>query len=309
MKKKYTVGVGATSENGSDIQKISWYPGHMTKTKRMISTQLGVIDVIIELLDARVPLSSRNPDIDALSKDKKRVLVLNKADLADEKTTTLWEEYFRERGFFAVAINAMDNNKKAGANKLTATLKKIMRPKIEAQKKRGRINAPIRAMILGIPNVGKSTFINQLAGRAGTITADRPGVTRGRQWLKVGGEFDLMDTPGVLWPKFEDPMVGLRLACTGAISDNVFDKITLVTHLLGIFISIDPGILERRYKISPVEIGGDMLKLLEDIGNIRGFKMKGGIIDLERTAITVLDEFRSGELGRISLELPENHTI
>lgn len=281
----------------------------MTKTKRMIATQMGIIDVVIELLDARVPFSSRNPDIDTLAKDKKRVLVLNKADLADEKITALWEEYFREKGFFALPINAKDNNKKAGANRLTAALKKIMRPKIEAQRKRGRINAPIRAMIVGIPNVGKSTFINQLVGGSGAITADRPGVTRGRQWLKVGGEFDLMDTPGVLWPKFDDKMVGLRLACTGAIRDEIFDKITLVTHFMQILISINPGILEKRYKISTAsfvpENINDMLKLLEEIGNARGFKMKGGVIDLERTAITILDEFRGGKLGRISLELPE----
>jgi len=291
------------------MQDISWYPGHMTKTKRMLEKQMGIIDVVVELLDARVPLSSRNPDIDTIAKDKKRVLVLNKADLADEKITALWEEYFQEKGFFALSINAKDNNKKAGANKLTATLKKIMRPKIEAQKKRGRINAPIRAMIVGIPNVGKSTFINQLVGRAGAIAADRPGVTRGRQWLKVGGEFDLMDTPGVLWPKFDDPMVGLRLACTGAIRDEIFDRITLVTHFMQILITLNPGVLEKRYKISTAEFSpennGDMLKLLEEIGTARGFKMKGGVTDLERTAVTILDEFRGGKLGKISLELPE----
>jgi len=286
-----------------DGQVIQWYPGHMTKTKRMLATQMNLIDVVIELLDARVPLSSRNPDIDTLAKDKKRVLVLNKADLADAQITAEWEEYFQKLGFFAVALNAKGKK----ANKLTDALKKIMRPKIEAQRKRGRINAPIRAMIVGIPNVGKSTFINQLAGRAGTITADRPGVTRGRQWIKVGGEFDLLDTPGVLWPKFDDPLVGILLACTGAVSDNVLDKITLVLRLLKILISINPAILEKRYKISvasSLSNDNDMLKLLEDIGDARGFKMKGGVIDLERTAIIILDEFRGGKLGRISLERP-----
>ncbi|MDR0272154.1 MAG: ribosome biogenesis GTPase YlqF [Clostridiales bacterium] len=281
------------------MDNIQWYPGHMTKTKRMLAAQMGIIDVVIELLDARVPLSSRNPDIDTLAKDKKRVLVLNKADLADEKVTALWEEYFKKQGFFALSVNATENDKaKSGKAKLISVLKKIMSEKVERQKQRGRINSPIRAMIVGIPNVGKSTFINQLAGRASAIAADKPGVTRGRQWIKVGGEFDLMDTPGVLWPKFDDPLVGLRLACTGAVSDNVFDKITLVTHLLEIFISIDPAILEKRYKISVAESDN----LLEAIGNARGFKMKGGVIDSERTAITVLDEFRGGKLGRISLE-------
>jgi ribosome biogenesis GTPase A len=281
------------------MNPIQWYPGHMTKTMRMLVTQMGIIDVVIELLDARVPLSSRNPDIDKLAKDKKRVLVLNKADLANEKITAQWEEYFSRMGFFALAVNARDNKK--GTTKITEAVKKIMRPKIEQQKKRGRINAPIRAMIVGIPNVGKSTFINQICGRASATVEDRPGVTRGRQWLKVGGEFDLMDTPGVLWPKFDDQMVGIRLACTGAISDNVFDRITLVTHLLQIFISIDPAIIQNRYK---VELCDDMHRLLESIGEARGFKMKGGIIDLERSAITVLDEFRGGKLGRISLEVP-----
>jgi len=291
-----------------NLQNISWYPGHMTKTKRMLATQMGIIDVVIELLDARVPLSSRNPDIDSLAKDKKRLLVLNKADLADEKITTLWEEHFRAQGFFALSINAKDNNKKAGINRLTSLTKKIMHDKIEAQKRRGRINAPIRAMIVGIPNVGKSTFINRLAGRAGTTVADRPGVTRGRQWIKVGGEFDLLDTPGVLWPKFDDKMVGLRLACTGAIRDEVFDKITLVTHFLQILLAMNPALLENRYKISVANFSqenpAEMLKLLEEIGSSRGFKMKGGIIDMERTAITILDEFRGGKLGRISLEMP-----
>jgi len=284
------------------MKDIQWYPGHMTKTKRMLLTQMSIIDVVIEILDARVPLASRNPDIDALAKDKKRVLVLNKADLADEKTTALWEEYFSEQGFFTCTINAKEN-KKDGVKNFSAMVKKIMQEKINKQKQRGRINAPIRAMIVGIPNVGKSTFINQLAGRAGAIVADRPGVTRGRQWIKVGGEFDLMDTPGVLWHKFDDPFVGILLACTGAISDNVLDKITLVTRLLEILVSIDAKIIENRYKISSQE--NDMLKLLEAIGEARGFKMKGGIIDLERAAITVLDEFRGGKLGRISLEKPD----
>jgi ribosome biogenesis GTPase A len=228
--------------------------------------------------------------------------------LADEKTTALWEEFFQKQGYLAVAVNAKENDKKkSGANKLTAALKKIMRPKIEQQKKRGRINAPIRAMIVGIPNVGKSTFINQLAGRASAIAADRPGVTRGRQWIKVGGEFDLLDTPGVLWPKFDDQSVGIKLACTGAISDNVVDKITLATHFLQLIISIDPAILEKRYKTTPS--GDDMLKILEEIGNARGFKMKGGVTDLERTATIILDEFRGGKLGKISLESPDRHII
>ena len=288
---------------------IQWYPGHMTKTKRMLVTQMGLIDVVIELLDARIPLSSRNPDIDTLAKDKKRVLVLNKADLADEAVTTRWEKYFQELGFFALAVNAKDNDKKkGGTGKLADTLKKIMQEKSQKQKQRGRINAPIRAMIVGIPNVGKSTFINQLSGRAGTIVADKPGVTRGRQWIKVGSDFDLLDTPGVLWPKFDDQIVGHRLACTGAISDGVLDKITLASYLLTMLAEIDTNIIEKRYKVSVSErISQDVeesLKVLSDIGETRGFKKRGGVVDLERTAIILLDEFRGGKLGRISLEVP-----
>ena len=287
---------------------IQWYPGHMTKTKRMLLTQMGLIDVVIELLDARIPLSSRNPDIDTIAKDKKRVLVLNKSDLANEAITAQWEAYFRKLGFFTLPVNAKDNDKKKGGTaKLSALLKEIMRPKSEKQKQRGRINAPIRAMIVGIPNVGKSTFINQLSGRAGTITADKPGVTRGRQWIKVGTDFDLLDTPGVLWPKFDDQAIGLRLACTGAISDGVLDKITLAAQFLTLLTQIDPTIIEKRYRVqspSNVTVEG-ALQLLDEIGNARGFKMKGGVIDTERTAIILLDEFRGGKLGRISLEWPE----
>jgi len=281
---------------------VQWYPGHMTKTKRMLVTQMGLVDVVVELLDARIPLSSRNPDIDTLARDKKRVLVLNKADLANPEITAQWEEYFRQLGFFALAVNAKDNDKKkGGTSQLVQTLQTIMREKSKQQLKRGRINVPIRAMIVGIPNVGKSTFINQLAGRASTITADRPGVTRGRQWIKVSNSFDLLDTPGVLWPKFEDQMVGLRLACTGAISDNVVDKITLAQHLIAMLMSIDPTALESRYK---VKAEGESHEILSAIGSARGFKMKGGIIDVERAAIIVLDEFRGGKLGRLSLEMP-----
>jgi len=282
---------------------IQWYPGHMTKTKRMLVTQMSLIDVVVELLDARVPLSSRNPDLDTLAKDKKRVLVLNKADLADPEVTAQWEEHFRALGYFALAVNAKENDKKkSGKSQLIAVLQKVMFEKSLRQQKRGRIHIPTRAMIVGIPNVGKSTFINQLAGRASTATADRPGVTRGRQWIKVD-QFDLLDTPGVLWPKFDDQMVGLRLACTGAVSDNVVDKVTLAQHLITMLMDIAPNALEMRYKLSaampvlPAEV-------LQAIGEARGFKMKGGIVDIERAAIAVLDEFRGGKLGRISLEKP-----
>jgi len=297
--------------------QIQWYPGHMTKTKRMLKTQLGMVDVVIELLDARLPLSSKNPDIDELAESKQRLLVLNKADLADKSVTAQWEAYFRRLGFFTLAL---DSTQRASIKPLAERVREIMQPKVDRQKERGRISAPIRAMVVGIPNVGKSTFINQLAGRASAATADRPGVTRGRQWIMVrdlqsrGGsrsgedaaDFDLMDTPGVLWPKFEDLQVGIKLAISGAVSDLILDRITLAEHLIEILLDINPVAIVARYKIG-ADAGGIAKmprQILEEIGDARGFKMKGGVVDLERAAITLLDEYRGGKLGRISLERP-----
>jgi len=286
----------------------------MTKTKRMLQAQLGVVDVVIELLDARLPLSSKNPDIDELAANKQRLLVLNKADLADKAITAQWEVYFRRLGFFTLPL---DSTQRASVKPLAERVREIMRPKAERQRERGRVNAPVRAMVVGIPNVGKSTFINQLAGRASAATADRPGVTRGRQWIKVRDvqargtmdamDFDMMDTPGVLWPKFEDEQVGIRLAVTGAVNDLILDRITLAEHLIGMLLEINPVAIVARYKVNTDLQGATkgVRQILEDIGEARGFKMKGGVIDLERAAITLLDEFRAAKLGRISLERPE----
>ena len=294
--------------------QIQWYPGHMTKTKRMLTAQLGVVDVVIELLDARLPLSSKNPDIDELAANKQRLLVLNKADLADKTVTAQWEAYFRRLGFFTLA---MDATQRTAVKPLAERVREIMQPKTDRQRTRGRISAPIRAMVVGIPNVGKSTFINQLAGRASAATADRPGVTRGRQWIRVrdmqtrGGteaaDFDLMDTPGVLWPKFEDEQVGIKLAVSGAVSDLILDRITLAEHLIKILLEINPVAIVARYRVSTDAGGIAKLprQILDEIGEARGFKMKGGIVDTERAAITLLDEYRGGKLGRISLEKPE----
>jgi len=283
----------------NELKNIQWYPGHMTKAHRMLSAQMSLIDVVVELLDARIPLASRNPDIDKTARDKKRVLVLNKADLADKTTTKLWSEHFRNLGFFVLPINATDTDRKRGGLiKLSETLHKVMQDKVNRQKERGRIGIQIRAMIVGIPNVGKSTFINQLSGRVSTKTADKPGVTRGRQWIKCDG-FDLLDTPGILWPKFDDPKVGLLLAATGAISDNVLDKITIANYLLPILHGIDPKIIADRYFK-----GKETAPTLENIGAARGFLKRGGIVDIERVAIILLDEFRGGKLGRITLEAP-----
>jgi len=294
--------------------QIQWYPGHMTKTKRMLKAQLGLVDVVIEMLDARLPLSSKNPDIDELAVNKQRLLVLNKADLADKAVTAQWEAYFRRLGFFTLAL---DSTQRTAVKPLAERVKEIMQPKTDRQKERGRVSAPIRAMVVGIPNVGKSTFINQLAGRASAATADRPGVTRGRQWIRVrdlqarGGaeaaDFDLMDTPGVLWPKFEDQQVGIKLAVSGAVNDLILDRIILAEHLIEIMLAVSPVAIVARYKIGTDTGGAAKLprQILEEIGAARGFKMKGGIIDLERAAITILDEYRAGKLGRITLEKPE----
>ena len=265
----------------------------------MLESQLSLVDVVAELLDARIPNSSQNPDIETLAKDKKRVLVLNKADLADPKITAHWEDYFQSKGFFAMSVNAKNNDKtKGGMNKLTAALMKVMSEKVKRQKARGRIGAGIKVMIVGIPNVGKSTFINQFAGKSSAKAADRPGVTRGRQWIKADG-YDLLDTPGILWPKFEDPLVGLNLASTGAISDNVFDKTLLAAHLLTQLTGIDPKLIHNRYFK-----GEARAACLEEIGKARGFKLKGDKVDELRAAIILLDEFRGGKLGRITLEVP-----
>lgn len=280
--------------------QIQWYPGHMAKTKRMMQTHIALVDIVIELLDARIPYSSKNPDISQLAKGKQRIVVLNKADLAAPDITADWEKQYTQDG---TAVIRMDSRQKAGALKLVDTARTLMRDKTERQKQRGRMTTPIRAMVVGIPNVGKSTFVNQLAGRAGAATGDRPGVTRGRQWIKVGTDFDLLDTPGVLWPKFEDASVGLRLAITGAVSDDILDRITLCEGLLSLLADINPSSFVDRYHLSVYE-NEKPRTLLEMIGAARGFKMKGGVIDIERAAIVVLDEFRAGKLGRISLERP-----
>jgi ribosome biogenesis GTPase A len=286
----------------------------MTKTRRMMEAHIKLVDLVIELLDARIPLSSKNPDIDTLAKHKPRLIVLTKADMADARQTARWEDYFRRSGFFVLPLDLKAGKQKAATARIISVVQQIMAEKLERQRKKGRLAAPIRAMVAGIPNVGKSTFINLLAGKAVTATADKPGVTRGRQWINVRTDskppgrpgdrpfagFDLMDTPGVLWPKFEDPDVGLRLAVTGAVSDLILDRVTLSEHLITMLETAAPEALSARYRLASA--GGDARTILTRIGEGRGFKMKGGAIDLERTAIMLLDEFRGGKMGRITLE-------
>jgi len=284
----------------------------MTKTRRMMEAHMKLVDLVIELLDARIPLSSKNPDIDTLAKNKPRLIILTKPDMANARQTTRWEEYFRQSGFFTLAMDLKAGKQKNAAARVTTLVQQIMAEKFEQKRKKGRLAVPVRAMVVGIPNVGKSTFINLLAGKAVTTTADKPGVTRGRQWINVRtptspfAGFDLLDTPGVLWPKFEDPEVGLRLAVTGAVSDLILDRITLAEHLIMMLGDVAPKAIHVRYRFSSE--GSHDIKnprdILVSIGEARGFKMKGGAIDLERTAIMLLDEFRGGKLGRITLESP-----
>jgi ribosome biogenesis GTPase A len=273
----------------------------------MMKENLVLVDVLIELLDARIPFSSKNPDIDELAKNKKRIIVLNKADLASESANAAWKAFYEKKDFAVAAVNS---NSGKGLNEVAELARKLMSEKIARQKARGRLMVPIRAMVVGIPNVGKSTMINRYAGKNMAKVADKPGVTRGKQWITISADFELLDTPGILWPKFEETggggnlNQGINLALTGAISDNVVDAEKLALSLLE-FMSINaPQGLVNRYKIELCEGNDNAENLLHKIGGARGFKTKDGGIDLLRTAIILIDEFRAGKLGRITLEKP-----
>ena len=281
---------------------IQWYPGHMTKTKRMIIESISLVDIVIELVDARIPYSSKNPDIDELAKNKFRIILMNKSDLANEQATAIWTKYFEEKGFKVILT---DSIKGKVLYAVTTVAKELMKDKIEKQKARGRIFVPIRSMIVGIPNVGKSTFINKYVGKTTAKTGDKPGVTRGKQWIKVKKDFELLDTPGILWPKFEDQQVGLKLAFTGAINDDILDSETMGVEFINLMMSIDPDTLRNRYSIEFDSIEEPHI-VLQKIGESRGFKTKGGEVDKLRTSKILIDEFRSGKLGKITLELPED---
>ncbi|MFI3175368.1 MAG: ribosome biogenesis GTPase YlqF [Bacillota bacterium] len=281
---------------------IQWYPGHMTKTRRMMEENISLVDIVIELVDARIPYSSKNPDLDELAKHKHRIILLNKSDLADERATEIWSAYFEEKGFRVLKVNSL---KGAGLSQVTDIAKDLMAEKIKRLKERGRINVPIRSMIVGIPNVGKSTFINKYVGKTTAKTGDKPGVTRGKQWIKIKKDFELLDTPGILWPKFEDQKVGLKLAFTGAINDDILDIQTMAMEFLETLKKINKGLITKRYEID-IEEGDSGHILLQKIAVARGFKAKGGEPDLERTGKILLDEYRGGKLGKITLELPED---
>lgn len=276
-----------------------WYPGHMTKARRMMQENIKLIDLIIELVDARVPLSSRNPDIDELGKNKARLILLNKADLAEDRRNDEWMEYFKKQGYSVVKVNS---RKGGGIKSIQSVIQEACKEKMERDRKRGILNRPVRAMVVGIPNVGKSTFINALAGKACAKTGNKPGVTKGKQWIRLNKNVELLDTPGILWPKFEDQSVGLRLALIGSIKDDILNIDELSLELIQILREEYPGVLKERYGM---EEEGTPAEMLEKIALNRGCIKKGNEVDYAKAAALVLDEFRTGKLGKISLEKPE----
>ena len=282
------------------MNNIQWYPGHMTKTRRMMEENISLVDIVIELVDARIPYSSKNPDLDTLAKNKHRILLLNKCDLADERATDIWQEYFEKQGFRVIRINALKGN---GLGEVTETARSLMKEKIEKLKARGRINVPIRSMIVGIPNVGKSTFINKYVGKVTAKTGDKPGVTRGKQWISVDS-FDLMDMPGVLWKKFDSKTIASNLAFIGSIKDDILDVEELAMNLLDEVRRNYPDLVAQRYKLDAETLALPPYELLEAIGRKRGLLVRGGEVNTERCAIMLVDEFRACKWGRISLERP-----
>lgn len=271
----------------------------MTKAKRAMQDDIKLIDVVIELVDARIPFSSKNPDIDSLAAGRSRVLLLNKADMADDGVTEKWKRYYEEKGAFTVAVNATKKNQLKAVNQL---IQKACREKIERDRRRGILNRPIRAMVAGIPNVGKSTFINSFAGRSCTKTGNRPGVTRGKQWIRLNKQVELLDTPGILWPKFEDQTVGLKLAFTGSIRDELLQRIELSLDFIGFMTEHYPGNLNQMYGVDETK---EDTVILEQIGEVRKCLKKGNMVDTEKAAALILDDFRNGRLGKISLEVPD----
>ena len=278
---------------------VQLYPGHMTKAKRMMQENIKLVDLILELVDARLPFSSRNPDIDEMGRQKARIILLNKCDLADEKKTVLWSEYFRKQGFQVVLINSRSG---AGLKGIHAAVQEACKEKIERDRKRGILNRPVRAMVAGIPNVGKSTFINSFAGKACTKTGNKPGVTRGAQWVRLNKQVELLDTPGILWPRFEDPKAGMLLAMIGSVKDEVINTEELALEVLRFLREEYPGALAGRYGISET---GDAFSMLSEMAEKRGCLLKGGGLDIGKAAGILLEEFRNGKLGRFTLEIPK----
>ncbi len=276
-----------------------WYPGHMTKARRMMEENIKLIDLVIEVVDARIPMSSRNPDIDNLAKNKARLILLNKSDLSDERLNAVWIDYFKSQGFFVLKINSRTG---AGIKQINATVAEACKEKIERDKKKGIMNRPVRAMVVGIPNVGKSTFINSYAGKACAKTGNKPGVTKGKQWIRLNKNIELLDTPGILWPKFDNQEVGKRLAMIGSMNDEVIHLDELALDTIKYIMQAYPNNLNERYGVDENQ---EALQIMEEIAAKRGCLKRGGMVDYEKAALIIMDDYRSGRLGRITLESPE----
>lgn len=286
----------------ADFQKqtVQWFPGHMAKTRRIIKESLNLVDGVVELIDARIPYSSANPELDSIIKNKPRIVLLNKCDIADSTATKLWIDYYKSKGIYALPVDCRTGK---GLNQFIPTVKQALAKTIERNENKGMSGKALRLMVVGIPNTGKSSFINRMAGNSKAKVADKAGVTRQNQWFAVGNGIELLDTPGVLWPKFDDPEVGDKLAFTGAVKDEVTDLETLSCRLLDVLAATRPQTILDRYKLDSID-GMQGWEILELIGKKRGFLIKGGEINYERTAVMLCDEFRGGKLGRITLELP-----
>jgi len=285
------------------MQNIQWFPGHMTKTKRQIQASLKLVDAVAEILDARIPLSSKNPDLQKLIQNKPKVVLLNKCDMANQTATSRWIDYYASQGITAIAVDCKSGK---GLNKFAPAVNNVLSERRERLKAKGMVNPMLRIMIVGIPNVGKSSFINRVAKQNRAKVEDRPGVTRGNQWYTIAKNIEMLDTPGVLWPKFDDKIVGERLAFTGAVKDQILDTELLAVRLLDFLRSLKPADFIARFKLEDIDLEAiDSYELLNVIGKKRGMLISGGEINTERAAIMLLDEFRSGKLGRITLEMPE----
>ena len=304
--KKERNGKGTVMDTNMANTNLNWYPGHMTKAKRMMQEEIKLVDLVIELVDARIPLSSRNPDIDELGKNKSRIVLLNKADLADEEGNRRWTAYFKEQGVHVLEMNARTG---AGTKAIQGLVQSACKEKLERDRKRGILNRPVRAMVVGIPNVGKSTFINSFAGRACSKTGNKPGVTKGKQWIRLNKSLELLDTPGILWPKFSEREVGLRLAYIGSMNDEIIVIQELALDFIRHIAKRYAQVFSDRYGITyPDGLAEEKaaLYILEEIAKSRKCYMKGGEMDYEKAASLLIEDFRSGRLGRITLEFPQD---
>lgn len=289
-----------------DFQKqtVQWFPGHMAKTRRLIKESLSMVDAVTEILDARIPLSSRNPEIEQITAGKPRIILLNKCDVADERITREWINYFERKGFTVLPVDCRSGK---GLGAYRPAVRKVLAEKIKSNEQKGMAGKSLRVMVVGIPNTGKSSFINRMAGKNRAQVADRPGVTRHNQWFNIGNGIELLDTPGVLWPKFDDPSVGDKLAFIGSVKDTVLDSETMAVRLIDVLKKEYPNTLSQRYKINGIDFAEtESFEILELLGKKRGMLISGGEIDTERASVTLLDEYRAGKLGKISMETPHD---